>query len=537
MIGLPPAWRAAPVVVLLGCGEPDRAEAPGAIAGEARSQTRGRKLRTRLGVSMENAAVSRPATEKAGRGAAPNKWVVLLTIVVMAFMSALDSSIVNVALPAMQRELSAGASEIQWVSSAYMLVSCAAVLVFGRLGDMYGKVRFFRFGVAVFTLGSLLCGLSATLPALVAARVVQGVGSAAALATNMGIATEAFPATERGRALGIITTFVSLGLMCGPTVGGLLVAVYPWESIFLINVPVGAVAFALTLKTLPKDACRAAGERLDVPGALFIFTAILLLFLGLTGVAEGVTPQVVALFAGSVALLAAFVAVELRAACPLVRVALFRNPSLSMNLVAMFLSFTAVGATEYLLPFFLQDACGYPSGVAGMVLTTMPAAMAVMSLVAGGLSDRIGCVPLCVLGCVVYALGIVLVGTLPATAGIPAIIGTMAIMSAGTGSFQSPNNSLVMGAVEREYLGFAGSMVSLARYLGMSAGVTGSTALLYGRMSALAGHTVQTVDAGGPELVLAGYSFTFIALAGLVVASLAFTLVAAAAKRRAHRAV
>ena len=481
---------------------------------------------------MENAAVSRPATEKAGRGAAPNKWVVLLTIVVMAFMSALDSSIVNVALPAMQRELSAGASEIQWVSSAYMLVSCAAVLVFGRLGDMYGKVRFFRFGVAVFTFGSLLCGLSTTLHMLVIARVVQGVGSAAALATNMGIATEAFPTSERGCALGIITTFVSLGLMCGPTVGGLLVSVYPWESIFLINAPVGVVAFALTLKTLPRDVVNSQGERLDVPGAVCIFSAILLLFLALTGVTEGLTPGIAGLFAASAALFCVFVMVERKVEHPLVKVELFREAELSLNLVAMFLCFVAVGATEYLLPFYLQDACGYPSGVAGVVLTTMPAAMAVVSLVAGGLSDRIGCVIPSVAGCAVYALGIVLVGALPADAGIPLIVGMMTVMSAGTGMFQSPNNSLVMGAVDREYLGFAGSMVSLARYMGMSAGVTGSTALLYGRMSAIAGRTVQTVGEGGADLFLQGYSFTFFVLAGLVVAAMAFTLLALAVKRR-----
>ena len=127
-----------------------------------------------------------------------NKWAVLFTVVVMSFMSTLDSSVVNVALPAMQRELGVSAGDIQWVSSVYLLVCCAAAIPFGRLGDRGGKVRYFQLGVALFTLGSLLCGLATTLPVLVAARVVQGVGASSALSNNMGIVTETFPAQERG---------------------------------------------------------------------------------------------------------------------------------------------------------------------------------------------------------------------------------------------------------------------------------------------------------------------------------------------------
>lgn len=222
--------------------------------------------------------------------ARPNKWIVLLTVALMTFMSTLDSSIVNVALPAMQREFGVGAADIQWVSSIYLLVCCAAALVFGRLGDLFGKVRLFQAGVALFTLGSLLCGLSVSLPVLIGARVVQGLGAACATANNMGIVTEAFPVEQRGRALGIVSTFVSLGMTCGPTIGGMLVAVYPWESIFLINVPVGIVAFAVGLKTLPRDARPAERERFDLAGAVLIAPALLTLFFALTNLASGVTP-------------------------------------------------------------------------------------------------------------------------------------------------------------------------------------------------------------------------------------------------------
>ena len=213
----------------------------------------------------------------------------------MTFMSTLDSSIVNVALPAMQRELGVGAADIQWVSSIYLLACCVTVLVFGRLGDRYGKVRFFQVGVALFTAGSALCGLATTLPVLIGARVVQALGAASATANNMGIVTEVFPASQRGRALGITSTFVSLGLMCGPTIGGMLVAVYPWESIFLINVPVGIVAFLVGLKTLPRDAPRTEADRsartgFDIAGSLLLAPAIFFTFFSLTNLANGATP-------------------------------------------------------------------------------------------------------------------------------------------------------------------------------------------------------------------------------------------------------
>lgn len=464
------------------------------------------------------------------------KWVVLFTVVAMTFMPTLDSSIVNVALPAMQRELGVGAADIQWVSSIYLLACCVTVLVFGRLGDRYGKVRFFQVGVALFTAGSALCGLATTLPVLIGARVVQALGAASATANNMGIVTEVFPASQRGRALGITSTFVSLGLMCGPTIGGMLVAVYPWESIFLINVPVGIVAFLVGLKTLPRDAPRTEADRsaragFDIAGSLLLAPAIFFTFFSLTNLAKGATPLLMGLLAAGLVLLVVFVLVERRVEAPLVRLDLFGNAVFSANLAAMFLCFLAVGATEYLLPFFLQDACGYESNVAGFILTAIPLGMAIMGPLGGALSDRIGSFWPCLVGLVIYAAGIWFVGGLSDDAGVVVIVLLMAAMAAGTGLFQSPNNALVMGSVETEDLGFAGSLVSLVRYMGMSAGVTGGTVLLYGQMSSLAGHAVTGYVEGRPELFLAGFSFTFDVLAVLVLLGAALLVVGAVLKR------
>ena len=178
-----------------------------------------------------------------------NKWAILFTVLIMTFMVCLDSTVVTVALPVMQKELGVGLDRIQLVSSVYLLATCVAMLPFGRLGDVRGKVGVFQLGVIVFTVGSLLCGLSASLEVLILARIVQGVGCAAAMANNMGIITESCPARERGRAMGILATFVALGMMCGPVLGGMLVASFPWESIFLINLPIGVISFIVGLYT------------------------------------------------------------------------------------------------------------------------------------------------------------------------------------------------------------------------------------------------------------------------------------------------
>lgn len=462
----------------------------------------------------------------------PNKWVVLFTVVAMTFMSTLDSSIVNIALPVMQRELAATAAGIQWVSTVYLLACCATVLIFGRLGDALGKVRLFQAGVALFTAGSALCGLSTTLPALIAARAVQGVGAASAMANNMGIVTEAFPSDQRGRALGIVSTFVSLGMMCGPTIGGLLVAAFPWESIFLINVPIGAAAFAVGMRTLPRDAAGGARGHLDVAGAVLVVPAIVLLFCSLTFMAQGVTPVLVAMLALGAALLVAFIAAERRAAGPLVQLDAFRNVPFSVNLVTMLICFSAVGGTEYLLPFFLQDACGFPSSVAGLALTAIPLGMAVVGPISGAVSDRIGSALPWGIGLAVYAVGISFTGSLPTTAPLAWIVVGMLVMAVGMGLFQSPNDSLVMGSVGREHLSFAGSVVSLVRYLGMSVGVTGGTALLYGRMSALAGRPIASYAEGGAELFSQGFAFAFYVFGALSVAGVVLTVLAARSRLR-----
>ncbi len=481
----------------------------------------------------------------------------------------------------MQKALDAGLDQIQWVSSVYLLAMCAFLMVFGRLGDLYGKVRFFEVGVIIFSLGSLLCGISTTLPALVASRIVQGIGGASAMANNMGIITEAFPARERGRALGLLASFVALGMMCGPVLGGFIVSYLPWEYIFLINVPVGIASVVLGRFTLPKDAVREGGS-MDVLGAVLIVPGLLLSFLGLTalqgarswlplaalalGIAllrEGgsmdvlgavlIVPGLLLSFLGltalqgarswlplaalalGIALLVLFTRHERRVDEPLVELSIFRDRRFVVNLACLFISFVAIGVYELMTPFYLQDARGFDPGLAGLIFCIIPLANAIAGPISGAVSDRIGCELPCMIGLGTFSVGLYLTGTLDMGSGIPQILFFLGLASFGTSIFQSPNNSLVMGSVPTELLGFAGSASALARYLGMAIGISGSTSILYGGMSAAAGRTVTAYVEGRPDIFLAGYQLVYIVTAALVAVGFCLTVHRAWNRRRSRR--
>ena len=414
-----------------------------------------------------------------------NKWAILFTVLVMTFMACLDSSIVTVALPVMQKELNAQ-DQIQWVSSVYLLATCVSVLPFGRLGDVRGKVRVFQLGVVVFTVGSLLCGLSQTLVQLIVSRVVQGVGCAAAMANNMGIITEAFPGHERGRAMGLLSTFVALGMMAGPVLGGLIISAFPWEGIFLINVPVGIASYVAGRFTLPRGARRGRGEQ--CPDSL----------------------------------------VQSARLC-------FSNPSFTINFATMLIVFMGIGASEFILPFYFQDAHGFSADASGLLFLALPVTNAVVGPISGTVSDRVGYEVPTIVGLAVYVCGMLSVGTLGETSPVALIVACVALMSCGTSIFQSPNNALFMGSAPEQALGFAGSVSSLARYAGMAVGISACSSALYGKMSEAAGYTVSAYVEGRPDIFLQGFVFVFHALAVLAALGLTLTVVRYFRNRRLRR--
>lgn len=462
------------------------------------------------------------------------KWSILFTVLIMTFMVTLDGSIVNVALPVMSGELNASMGDIEWVASIYLVVTCATILIFGRLGDMIGKVRIFQIGVILFTVGSLLCSISGTLPLLIGARVVQGLGSAAALANNQGIITESFPPDERGKALGFVTTFVALGSMTGPTLGGMILTVLPWTYIFLINIPVGVLSFLIGLRTLPNKKPAKPG-RLDAKGSVLLLLSILLLFGSFTLLQNGVSlPIIIGIIAGAV-FLALFIMVEKRMDDPLVPIGIFKNKMFSLNLFTMLTAFVAIGANNIIMPFYLQDARQFSPGMAGLLMTVIPLITAVMGPISGTMSDHIGSELPTMIGLIFTTVGLALMTMLGIDTTIAVIILFLAVIAVGSALFQSPNNSLVMGSVSRDELGLVGSLAGLVRNMGMSVGITAGTSLLYSRMSDMAGYRVTNYIPGQPDVFLYGLRSVYIMLAVVVFVGALLTIIRFVYARKQER--
>ena len=274
------------------------------------------------------------------------KWYVMAAVAMGVFLATIDGSIVNIALPTLVDSLNTNFAVVQWVVLSYLLTLATLLLSVGRLGDIRGKKRIYATGFVVFTIGSLLCGLSSSVYMLIAMRVVQGVGAAMILALGPAIVTEAFPGNERGRALGLIGSIVSIGIITGPVLGGLILGRLSWHWIFFVNLPVGVLGVWMVRRYVP-DIPPSGGKSFDFVGAGSLFVSLLTLLLGLTfGQDMGFTnPIVLGLFGTWLLFLAIFILTELRVEEPMIDLRLFRNGLFSINLITGFLTFVAISGT------------------------------------------------------------------------------------------------------------------------------------------------------------------------------------------------
>jgi len=418
---------------------------------------------------------------------APQKARVLVVVAAGVFMATLDASIVNLALPGMAKGFSVDPSAVSPVVSAYLVAVASSLILFGALGDRTGRRRLYLSGLLVFTTGSLLCAGAWSLEALVAFRVVQGLGGAMMFSLGPAILTEAFPPEERGKALGWIASAVAGGQTAGPVVGGLLLGAFGWPSIFLINLPIGAAAFLASSRWIPRAEGPSRFRRAD--GALHPFDArgaillpasllALLALLEVGPAGGGPFPLTLGLAAAFGLALFALVRVERRSAAPLLDLAIFRNREfVAANASAVF-SFVSIGAVSFLLPFYLTGVLRFEAYRMGLALLPIPLAIAVIGPLAGRLSDRIGAGLPCAVGLALATLAVATLTNLGAAASDFDLIWRLALFGAGMALFQSPNNSSVMGAVDRPLLGLASGFLSTMRSLGLALGVVAGAAML-----------------------------------------------------------
>ncbi len=447
-----------------------------------------------------------------------NRMLILFNIVLMTFMATLDSSIVNVALPTMAEKLSVSTQAISWVVSSYLIAIVGTILVFGNLGDIVGKTKIFQYGVFIFTLGSLLCGVANSFSFLMVARVIQAIGASATFANNQGIITQVFPSKERGKALGISATFVALGSMAGPPIGGLLVSVLSWKYIFLINVPIGIFVYLLCQKILPRSE-KVQNVKLDLKGAALFAISITTLFCTLSvGEAYGYHPIFIGIgFAVCIISFVIFLRVEKRTKVPLLHLGLFKNKIFSLSLFCAFTSYVGINSVTIIQPFYLQNTLNYTSTFCGVIMIVSPLVVSVVAPVSGFFSDKIGSELLTFIGLVFTSSGLFFMSTLQEHSSLSVILLSIVIMAIGNGLFQSPNNSLVMSSSPSNMLGISGSVNALIRNLGMITGTSLAVFLLYNRMSSKIGYRVSTYIEGRDDVFVYGMQVAYI-VAGMICA-------------------
>jgi EmrB/QacA subfamily drug resistance transporter len=433
--------------------------------------------------------------------ARPLRWLVLALIGVGTFMTTLDISIVNVALPVLTREFNTNVGTSQWFVLAYTFVITVLLMTFGKLGDIYGRKSLYQWGVFMFSVGSLLCALSVSALMLIVSRAVQGLGSAIIMSSGPAMVTEGFPAAERGKALGLVGTAVALGLLAGPVMGGALLQYASWQWMFLINLPAGALLIGLMAAKVQGFDARGNGG-LDIPGAALMAISLAAVVFGLSfggglGWASGGT---IALFVSGAVLAAAFVVVERRVENPMLNLSLFRIRSFSIGTVTGWANYAAIMPVSVFMPFYLANILGYSPGMVGVTLAFGPLTLAIISPIAGALSDRIGYKSLTVIGQLLLALGILSLRSLTPDSSWIDVIWRLVLASFGSGLFVSPNSSAIMGAVDCRYLGVASGIVALVRNLGMVSGI------------AVAGAIITSIS---PTFTLEGLRAAFIASAAV----------------------
>ena len=393
-----------------------------------------------------------------------DKGIVLFIAALAGFLTPFDGSAVNIALPVMAAEFHLDAITLSWITTAYLLTSAVFLVPFGRIADIYGRKRIFLYGIAIFTGASLVMTMVSFPEMLIAIRLIQGFGGAMIFGTALAILSSVFSPGERGRALGIYIMAVYLGLTMGPFLGGILTGYLGWRSIFLVNVPLGILACLLILWRLRGEWAECQGERFDLKGSVLYACSLVAVMLGLSTVPDlkGVLLLSVGIVIGVI-----FVLYELRVPLPVLDLSLFtKNRVFAFSNLAALISYCATYAVTFLLSLDLQLTRGFSPEQAGGILIVLPAVQALLSPVAGRLSDRIDSQVLASIGIALTAVGMFPLVFISESTPIWYLVACLVVLGAGFGIFSSPNINAIMSSVEKRYLGVASGMNGTVRLVG-----------------------------------------------------------------------
>jgi EmrB/QacA subfamily drug resistance transporter len=403
----------------------------------------------------------------------PDKWLVFVLVAAGVFMSTLDSSIVNIALPAIMADFNVPLTVIEWVPMIYLLTVSSLLLTCGRLSDIRGRRQVYCSGFLVFSIGSLLCAIAAGVPLLIASRALQGLGAAMLMACSPALVVDAFPEAERGRALGMVGMVVATGLVTGPALGGFILEHFSWRVIFSINVPIGIGVTVAALRILGRMPKQRFDEPLDWIGALLIAVCFSAFISGLSHVHDWgptsipIGATVVLFVASTVAL----VRVEGRSAHPIIDPSLLGIRLFMLSVAAAVILFIGLFFITFLMPFYMVHPLGFSMNQVGATMMIPFVFLFFVAPISGALSDRLGSRALCTIGMALLAGALLLLSRLTAEATVMDIAWRLALTGIGIAVFISPNSAATLSAVPTRNRGIASGSVATARNLGMVIGI------------------------------------------------------------------
>lgn len=442
----------------------------------------------------------------------------LLPLSAAVLLSSLGTSIANVALPTFATAFSAPFQAVQWISIAYLLAMTALIVVAGKLGDMYGRRKLLLTGLAIFTVASVAAALAPGLDFLIAARAAQGTGAALMMSLAMALVSESVPAEKTGSAMGLLGTMSAVGTALGPTLGGVMIDLWGWQSIFLLNVPAGGIAFVLVRVNVPKQTVAGTGKTsLDVPGLLILVATLVTYSLSMTIGRGHFGRSNLVMLALVIIGIGAFVLMERQAKIPLVPLRLLKDRGLSVGLFTNLIVSTVLMSTLVVGPFYLSVGLGLQPALVGLVMSSGPILAAVTGVPAGRLADRLGAWRVVLFGLFGILLGCALLVALPQSVGIIGYAGPITLVTVGYALFQAANNTSIMKYVAPHGRGVTSGLLNLSRNLGL---ITGTSVM--GAIFALGAGSHDLVAAGS-EAIVSGMHLAFTISAALVVVALLVT--------------
>ena len=450
------------------------------------------------------------------------RWWTLGALAFALFMIMLDNTVVNVALPSIQRDLGIGLSELEWTVNAYALTFAVLMLTGGKLADFVGRRRVFLIGLAIFTLSSLACGLATSGGMLIGARTVQGVGAALMMPATLSIISATFPPHERGMAIGIWAGVSAMALAIGPLIGGLLTEHIDWSWIFFVNVPIGALGLVVGRLVIGESRDTSEDQRLDVPGLLASAVGLFALTFALIEAnAYGWSdPVILGLFAAAAAALALFVRLEARQRAPMLDLSLFRNSTFSgANVVALLVTLAMFGVF-FFMSLYMQNILGYSAVKTGAVFLPMTVLIILVAPAAGRFSDRIGSRWLMTGGMALLVVALLLVSRLGLDSGFWDIFPGLIVGGLGMASVMTPMTAAALGSVPVAKAGVGSGVLNTFRQLGGALGIAVMGAIVAAYVDLSAGRPDPAAFVDGFQtalLVSAGFALLGSAVAASTV--------------------